>query len=154
MKGISTVLAVILIVIIVVALVGLTYTFAVTLFGTAAGGAQAQAEEVTKRLQKSITFVGAGCNSTHLYFTIRHTGATYDIIGGDLSAFVDGGKVTTTPDIEIYPSGNTTTGYVNLAAGAASEQFTYASTFSANQEVKISISAPAATVDKSITCTS
>lgn len=145
MKGISTVLAVILIVIIVVALVGLTYTFAVTLFGTAAAGAEAGITETTKRMDQSITFVGAFCDSTadDVNFTIRHTGATYDIDIGDLSGFIDGAKVTTNPDIEV----------AELSPGDTSNQFGYiGGTYTAGDTVKITVSAPAASVDKIVTC--
>jgi archaellum component FlaF (FlaF/FlaG flagellin family) len=142
MKGISTVLAVILIVIIVVALVGLTYTFAVTLFGTAAGGAETQAAAVTERLQKSVTVVTSSCNATlnEVIFTIRNTG-TLEIEATDLAAFMNGERLTVsfTPD--------------PLPDGQLSDTLTASGvTFSAGNNI-LTISAPAASVDKTITCT-
>jgi len=149
MKGISTVLAVILIVIIVVALVGLTYTFAVTLFGTAAGGAEAQAAAVTERLQKSVTFVGAACDivgSTATYtFTLRNTG-TLLVEDTDLAAFVNGVRI---PDTAVTPP------WADIAAGAVDDErsFTNQTVAQGTTGVKtLTISAPAASVDKSVTC--
>jgi len=145
MKGISTVLAVILIVIIVVALVGLTYTFAVTLFGTAAGGAEAQAAAVTERLQKSVTVVTASCNATanEVVFTIRNTG-TLDIDASDLAAFMNGKRLTVTGGFTPDP----------LPDGQLSDTLTATGvTFSAGTNT-LTVSAPAASVDKTMTCTS
>jgi len=98
MKGISTILATILIVIIVVALVSLTYTFAVGLFSTAAGGAEKGVVTTTQRLDKSVSIVGTpvcikenNVNYT-VTFTIRHLGATYNITSNEVSAFLGGGS--------------------------------------------------------------
>lgn len=147
MKGISTVLAVILIVIIVVALVGLTYTFAVTLFGTAAGGAEAQAAAVTERLQKSVTFIGASCSisgSTTTYkFTLRNTG-TLTVKSTDLAAFVDGVKI---PDA--------TVSFNDIAAGVADSEKSFANQTAAQGTSgthTLTVSAPAASIDKSVIC--
>lgn len=144
MKGISTVLAVILIVIIVVALVGLTYTFAVTLFGTAAGGAEAQAAAVTERLQKSVSFIGAACDivgaATTYRFTLRNTG-TLPVASTDLAAFVDGAGVTVSFD--------------DIPAGVADSEKTFTNETPAQGTSGVhtlTISAPAASVDKSVTC--
>jgi len=100
MKGISTILAMILIVIIVVALIGLTYTFAVGLFGTATTGATGQTEAVTKRLDQSIGFVTSPiCTSNTenwtITFTIKHTGATHDITSADIDVLVGNDKIST-----------------------------------------------------------
>ncbi len=100
MKGISTILAMILIVIIVVALIGLTYTFAVGLFGTATTGATGQTEAVTKRLDQSIGFVTSPIctNTTNAWtitFTIKHTGATHDITATDIDVLVGNTKINT-----------------------------------------------------------
>ena len=101
MKGISTILAMILIVIIVVALIGLTYTFAVGLFGTATTGATGQTEAVTKRLDQSIGFVTSPtCNDIsagtdniwEMKFTIKHTGATHSIESTEIDALVGNEK--------------------------------------------------------------
>ena len=141
MKGISTVLAIVLIVIIVVALVGLTYTFAVTLFTTAAGGAQEQATAVTERLQKSVTVVSASCDATlnQVYFTIRNTG-TLGIDAADMAAFFDDEKLTVTFTPDPLPDGQLSD---SLTATGV--------TFSAGSHV-LRISAPAGTVDQSMTC--
>lgn len=149
MKGISTVLAVILIVIIVVALVGLTYTFAVTLFGTAAGGAEAQAAAVTERLQKSVTFVGAACDiagSTATYtFTLRNTG-TLTVASTDLAAFVDGVRI---PNAAITPP------WADIPDGQVDDERSFTNQTAAQGTSgthTLTISAPAASVDKSVTC--
>lgn len=145
MKGISTILALILIVIIVVALVGLTYTFAIGIWGTATGGAEEQVEETTERMGKSITVVGSSCTNTTatnnvIKFTIKHTG-TVDIESEDLTALLDGTQITTTPDIAAQ----------TLSSGAVSVEFTYTAT-SQQASRELTISAPAADVDEALTC--
>ena len=103
MKGISTILAMILIVIIVVALIGLTYTFAVNLFGTTTGATTNQTGTVTKRLDQSVTFVtDPTCenwtDSTWwgwvMKFTIRHTGSQYNINGNEIDALIGNAPFT------------------------------------------------------------
>ena len=143
MKGISTILATILIVIIVVALVSLTYTFAVGLFSTSARGATSGTEALTKRLQQSVEFVGASCISTRtpqIKFSIRHSG-TVDMIAGDLNALLGGSIVTTLPDIKTQ----------TMTKGQISE-FNVTQTVTAGQDVIITASAPAGTVDRTVTC--
>ena len=152
MKGISTILAIILIVIIVVALISLTYTFAVGLFTTTTRSATAGTQAVTERLDKRISFVAASCDATTdiVKFTIRHDGATYNIGNDDLSAFIGGSKITTTPDIAVYPGGGTDT---ILNYGDVSGEFSYTTgTFNPDQSITITVSAPAGTMDQIVTC--
>jgi FlaG/FlaF family flagellin (archaellin) len=92
MKGISTILATILIVIIVVALVSLTYTFAISLFGTSSRGVETGVTETTIRLDKRVEFVvDPSCSNVggnwQIAFSIRHAGATYNISSAEISAF-------------------------------------------------------------------
>jgi len=54
MKGISTIIATVLLVIIVVAIVGLTYTFSVTLFQQTTGGATNQTQQIVTSLGQQI----------------------------------------------------------------------------------------------------
>lgn len=147
MKGISTVLAVILIVIIVVALVGLTYTFAVTLFGTAAAGAEAQAAAVTERLQKSVTWAASPtCTGTPdvIKFTLKHTG-TVDIGSGEMDAFLGEGvgkiSSSTNPVINTYA----------LNKGTTSDEFSYTASDDKTTRT-LTVSAPAASITATLTC--
>jgi len=146
MKGISTILAVILIVIIVVALISLTYTFAVGLFTTTTRGATTGTQAVTKRLDQRISFVAASCDATTetVKFTIRHDGAEYGMISGDLSAFIGGSKITTTPNIETSI----------LAVGGVSAEFSNVSSagYTDGQTITIRVSAPASPMDQIVTC--
>jgi FlaG/FlaF family flagellin (archaellin) len=57
MKGISTIVATIMIVIIAVALVSLTYTFAVSLFGTSTKPIETGVTETTKKIDQRVSFV-------------------------------------------------------------------------------------------------
>ena len=125
MKGISTILATILIVIIVVALVSLTYTFAVGLFGTAAGGAERGVTTTTIRLDKSVSIVGTpicslSSNTYSVVFTIRHLGSTYNITGNEVSAFFGGGSGTFTGGFgsDLAPGGTKTLTWTNNSAVA------------------------------------
>lgn len=144
MKGISTILAVILIVIIVVAMISLTYTFAVNLFTGATTEATETTTETAERMLKSVAFVFASCNATSdvIKFTLRHTG-TVDIKSGELVAFIDDSRIITNPDIENE----------GIESGKISSEFNYtAGSYNDDQEVKITVSAPAGTVDKKVTC--
>jgi FlaG/FlaF family flagellin (archaellin) len=141
MRGISTILAVILIVIIVVAMISLTYTFAVNLFTSTTTGAEEQTTATAERMLKSVTFASASCVGDTIRFTLRHTG-TVDIESGDLAAFIDGLKVTSTPNIETE----------ELESGKLSSEFNYTGTYSSDQEVKIRVSAPAGEVERTVTC--
>jgi archaellum component FlaG (FlaF/FlaG flagellin family) len=147
MKGISTILAMILIVIIVVALIGLTYTFAVSLFSTTTSGATEQTTAVTTRLQKSVAIVARDCQisgaTTTFYFTLKNTG-TLDITSTELRAFVDGTQITsgaiTFNDI---PKGEVDT-EINFDNETASQGTAGTHT--------LRISAPAGEVDTTVTC--
>jgi len=147
MKGISTILATILIVIIVVALVSLTYTFAVGLFSTAAGGAEKGVVTTTQRLDKSVSIVGdAVCtkpasNSYQIVFTIRHLGATYNITSNEVSAFLGGGSGTISGfSTDLTPGGTKTLIWTNNTMVSWS---TTGTTFT--------VSAPAADASKTLT---
>ena len=139
MKGISTILATILIVIIVVALVSLTYTFAVGLFGTASSGASSGTTALTERLQKTVEFVGAACNSTHTKFTFRHSG-TVAMIGGDLALLINGVKYTALDSVALGP------GDVDEAIEVHG--------LSSPTSLILTISAPAGSIDRTVTCIS
>jgi len=143
MKGISTILAMILIVIIVVALISLTYTFAVGLFTTTTRGATAGTAAVTERLDKRISFVAASCSGSPdvVKFTIRHDGATYNIVAGELAAFIGGTRITTTPNIE----------QATLTPGQVSGEFNWTATGDATSRT-ITVSAPAGSMDQIVTC--
>jgi len=142
MKGISAILAVILIVLIVVAMISLTYTFAANLFTTTTTGATEQTTATAERMLKSVTFASASCSGGVIRFTIRHTG-TVDIKANELASFDNVvGKITTTPLIEDE----------ELDSGTISNQFVYDGSYSADQEVKITVSAPAGEVEKTVTC--
>ena len=150
MKGISTILAMILIVIIVVALIGLTYTFAVGLFGTATTGATEQTAAVTTRLQKTVAIVASSCEDgtteDYVSFTLKHTG-TIAIENGELSAFLDGSKID--PTNTTYNGKLSETG---LAEGSLSDEFNHTTTDHKSTRI-LRISAPAGEVDASLTCT-
>ena len=93
MKGISTVLAIVLIVIIVVALVGLTYTFATTLFGIAVTGAGEEAEAIIGGLETQFRVeTVSNTSETEIVVYIRNVG-TKDIGMSDLAIFLDGNRI-------------------------------------------------------------
>jgi len=147
MKGISTILATILIVIIVVALVSLTYTFAIGLFGTAARGAEAGVTATTIRLDKAVAFVtDPACTYSApiwtVTFTIRHTGATYNISYNEIAAYFGTDGTTTDFTIGSMAAGTTktirATNTTGAAWGGATRSFV--------------VSAPAGEVSKSVTC--
>ena len=151
MKGISTILATILIVIIVVALVSLTYTFAVGLFTTAAGGAEKGVQSTTIRLDKSVSIVGTPICTYQtspsvqyiVTFTIRHLGSTYNISKTEVSAFLagaDGDFGTSWTGGDLAPGGTKTLSWTNKSALSWSSTGT---TFT--------VSAPAADVSKTLT---
>jgi FlaG/FlaF family flagellin (archaellin) len=144
MKGISTILATILIVIIVVALVSLTYTFAVNLFRTSSGGAESSTTELTRKLQQTVDYVTASCDSSsstdNIKFSIRHTGSVNITVGG-LSALLNDNVVTTNPPITA----------ASLNVGEV-KSFSISQSVTSSQSIKITVSAPAAPVDKTITC--
>ena len=151
MKGISTILATILIVIIVVALVSLTYTFAVGLFSTAAGGAEKGVTTTTIRLDKSVSIVGVPvctkptASSYQVGFTIRHLGSTYNITTSEISVFLGGGSGTYTGwgVGDLAPGGTKTLTWTNTSA------VTWSST-----GTTFTVSAPAADSSKTLTtCT-
>jgi archaellum component FlaF (FlaF/FlaG flagellin family) len=149
MRGISTILAVILIVIIVVAMISLTYTFAVNLFTTTTTGAEEQTSATTERMLKGVTFASASCDAGNniIRFTIRHTGSV-DIESGELAAFIDGSKA----DFE-NSAGSLITA-VPLDSGQVSDEFNYTSTtdYQDGDKVKITVSAPAGEVERTVTC--
>jgi len=147
MKGISTILATILIVIIVVALVSLTYTFAVGLFSTAAGGAEKGVVTTTQRLDKSVSIVGTPVctkpvsNSYQIVFTIRHLGATYNITSTEASAFLGGGSgIISGFSTDLAPGGTKTLTWTNNSL------VTWSST-----GTTFTVSAPAADASKTLT---
>jgi len=147
MKGISTILAMILIVIIVVALIGLTYTFAVGLFGTATTGATGQTEAVTKRLDQSIGFVTSPvCTNTtnnwRITFTIKHTGATHDITSTDIDVLVGNTKHTINGwTADLSPGG---TAYLYVENESAVDWATDVQT--------LTVSVPATPVSRTVDC--
>jgi len=144
MKGVSTILAVILIVIIVVAMISLVFTFATNLISTTTTEAEETTTETAERMLKSITFIFATCNATNnvTKFTLRHTG-TVDIKSGELVAFIDDSRITTSPNIENE----------GIEAGKISSEFNYTEgSYNSDQEIKITVSAPAGSIDKKITC--
>ncbi|NIM46689.1 MAG: hypothetical protein GTN40_00840 [Candidatus Aenigmarchaeota archaeon] len=146
MKGISTILAMILIVIIVVALIGLTYTFAVGLFGTATAGATEQTAAVTERLQKSVAIVASSCsisgaNATYR-FTLKNTG-TMTVEAASLKAFVDGTLIQGA-SFEDIPKGQIDTQERAFTNETASQGTAITHT--------LRIAAPAGEVDSSVTC--
>jgi FlaG/FlaF family flagellin (archaellin) len=148
MKGISTIVATILIVIIVVALVSLTYTFATGLLGTTTAGATQATQAVTERLQKTVAFAAVNCagNPNEVKFTLQHTG-TVNINVGELAAFLNGSKIDFT---------NTTGSKItdtSLKAGTISDEFNYTATDTKNSRI-ITVSTPAGSIDKAVTCTS
>jgi FlaG/FlaF family flagellin (archaellin) len=143
-KGISAVMAVVLIVMITVAVIGLAYAWATGLFRELAERAGIAVEVVPERMAKSIDIIAASCTNTTptnnvVEFVIRHTG-TLDISAGELAAMLDGALITTTPDITAAA----------LTPGETAE-FNY--TVDEQKATRIlSVSAPAATVDKSLSC--
>jgi len=149
MKGISAILAVILIVLIVVAMISLTYTFAANLITTTTTGATEQTTATAERMLKTITFVSANCDADNdvIRFTLRHTG-TVDIKSGELAAFLDGSKT------DFTNSTGTLITAIPLKVEQISDEFNYTSTvgYDADQEVKITASAPAGEVEKTIIC--
>ena len=94
MKGISAVLAMVLIVVITVAIIGLAYGWATGLFELTSEAGQQQVEGITESTQKSVDIVAAKCTGDEdntkntLTFSIKHVG-TEDIIGGELTAFIN-----------------------------------------------------------------
>jgi len=147
MKGISTILAMILIVIIVVALIGLTYTFAVGLFTTTTTGATGQTETVTKRLDQSVSFItDPTCTNTSdtwtISFTIRHSGAIYDITSADIDVLVDNDQITTI------------NGFTDPMTPGETEYLSVSneSTVDWSGTKTLTVSVPAAPVSKSVTC--
>jgi len=150
MKGISTILATILIVIIVVALVSLTYTFAVGLFSTAAGGAEKGVVTTTQRLDKSVSIVGTpvctnpgGGINYFVTFTIRHLGATYNISQSEITAFLGGGSGwfgSSWTGGDLVPGGTKTLSWLNTS------MVTWSST-----GTTFTVSAPAADASKTLT---
>ena len=146
MKGISTILAMILIVIIVVALIGLTYTFAVGLFGTTTTATTETTEAVTERMQKSIVISAANCQNTSdtdvmINFTIKHTG-NVQIEDGDLAAILDGSDISTSTE----QSGGTDIDASSLAVGGILSFGYYSASGQTNDKRTLTISAPAADV--------
>jgi len=142
MKGISTILATILLVIIVVSIVGLTYTFATSIFGVTTTAATSQTTQIVSRLGKQVNIVAASCKllPNVVKFTIKNVGSA-DIKPGEMAAFVDGIKVNTTPDIES----------VALSAGSFSNEFV--ATFPGKSlNRNLGISAPAGEISKRVDC--
>jgi len=143
MKGISTILAMILIVIIVVALIGLTYTFAVGLFGTTTAGTTEEVEAVTERMQKSVSVVAARCsadtataNTNTTWFTVKNTG-TRTIARAELSAYIADESMVMTTD---FPSGGLAKGVAADVVGVVTQAL------SINTMYTLKVSAPAADV--------
>ena len=149
MKGISTILAMILIVIIVVALIGLTYTFAVGLFGTATSGATGQTQAVTERLQKSVAIIASNCvretsGAANFSFTLKNTG-TMTVEGGTLKAFLDGALISSVnPSFADIPKGEIDPNEHRFENTTATNGLAGSHT--------IRIAAPAGEVDSAVTC--
>jgi len=96
MKSISTILATVLLVIIVVAIVGLTYTFSVTLFQQATGGATNQTQQVISNLGQQLRIEAVSGNN----ITVRNIGpqvVNLTMIG----VFLDDIQVNFIPDSSI-----------------------------------------------------
>ena len=105
-----------------------------------------------ERLQKSVSFVSASCTKPEyctlavdgcpdlITFTLKHMG-TSDIKAGEMFAFLDGARITTTPDIEAYA----------LPAGQTSVQFSYTAKDHKTNRT-LTVSAPAADVSYILTC--
>jgi len=148
MKGISTILATILIVIIVVALVSLTYTFAVGLFTTSAKGATAGTEALTTRLQQSVEIVGDGsCDAVanNITFSIRNSGTETIPVGG-LSVLIQGKLIS---DASVSPNITAFT----LSQGQLKQYNAHtADELAAGTRYTLTVSAPAGSVDKTVSC--
>ncbi len=141
MKSISTILATILLVIIVVSIVGLFYTFSVTLFQQAAGGATNQTVTVVTGLGKQANIVVASCRIlSNVRFTVRNVG-NLDIKAGEMAAFIDGIKVNTVPDITT----------ITLPAQTYSDEF-IASFFGKSSARELKIVTPAGETSKIVNC--
>jgi hypothetical protein len=136
MKGISEILAMILIVIIVVALIGMTYTFATGLFSTTSNATQAQTNQVTSNMGKTVSIVASSCTAGSYKFSIRNTGPN-TIKGTELAAFADGSQLTVT--FVDQTSGNVTQ-YTSSSGGTAVPH-------------TLRVSAPAGEVQTQVTCT-
>jgi len=150
MKGISTILAMILIVIIVVALIGLTYTFAVGLFSTTTAGATEQTAAVTKRLDQSVTFLtdptctNYTSDSWVIKFTIKHTGATYNIESDEIDALVGNDPFVINGFGTTMAPGETK--YLNITNNKTETNIDWSGTQT------LTISVPATPVTKTVNC--
>ena len=149
MKGISTILATILIVIIVVALVSLTYTFATGLLGTATKGAESAATTATMNLNKRVFLVtDPTCEKTSegwtITYTIRHDGATYNINYNEITALFGNDLL----------SSDWTSGYIEpgQAKTVVAKNTTVVDWSSKTRS--FTVSAPAGSVYRTITCSS
>ncbi len=148
MKGISTILATILIVIIVVALVSLTYTFAVGLFTTSAKGATAGTEALTKRLQQSVEIIGDGsCNAVtnNITFSIRNSG-TENIGTGSLSVLIAGKLISDSNTVPNITAATMSPGQLKQFSAWSGDDLT------AGTDYTLTLSAPAGSVDKTVSC--
>ena len=142
MKGISTVLAIVLIVVITVAIIGLAYGWATGMFKLTTSASEEQVASVTERLGKSVDIVATTCDADSLEFTIKSTGSD-DILGTELSAFVEGTKVTVN-------STPTTTGFGGLGAGEVSDEYSIMNAY--NDDVVLKIDAPAGAIEETVAC--
>ncbi len=165
MKGISTILATILIVIIVVAIIGLTYTFSVTLFQQAAGGATNATVTTVGNIQKSVAIVSATCvpalggqNAT--LFTIRHLGSiaiTYNNTASELTTLLDGNDISTTACVTGSVPLRCIRGVIGSTAqtfnaGTLSDQFNHTATGLSGTAHTLVVSSPAGSDSIRINC--
>ncbi len=151
MKGISTILATILIVIIVVAIIGLTYTFSVTLFQQAAGGATNQTAATVSQTQKQATLITpVYCSGGTLRFSLRNSGSL-PLAAGEVATFFDDTKLTTTSSPPVSPDINTASAAVGgiLAVGTTTT-FTVTGVSATGHTLKIS--SPAGVIPTQIVC--
>jgi hypothetical protein len=110
--------------------------------GTLSREAAEQAKKVGEMMQKSVKILSANCSGSPdtIKFIINHTG-TLDIESGDLLALLDGDIIQTIPDIKTY----------SIEAGNISIEFSYNAPGDEATR-RLTVSAPAATVDKILTC--
>ena len=149
MKGISTILATILIVIIVVALVSLTYSFAVSLFGTSTNPVETSVTEATKKIDQRVTFVvDPVCTrsdgiSWEILFSIRHEGATHNITSSQITALYG----NTPGDVTGWGSSPMAPGTVKSLTFKNNTAVDWS-----GKTYQFTVSAPANPISKSVTC--
>ena len=148
MKGLSTILAMILIVIIVVALIGLTYTFAVNLFGVTSDTATDQTEQLTDKMQKSVSITSISCNpsTNRIIFSLKNTG-TKNIVATDLTAFVISNTTNEKLSFTLTPASLTPGSVSDVMSSGVTAMDLLSST-----EYTVKVSAPAADVTQKVSC--